>query len=189
MKPEFILVSGANATGKTTLIERNRTLLETTGFQIIIPDNILKYATSHTDVSSVIKEHVNDALSIHTNFVLEIPFQFEGMVKTLNEIEEAGYRMSMYQVFVKDASESADRVQQRIKTGGLFINSDEVKLNFDANLKNVAANYGRFDHIYFIDNSTNKGIKLAAEFAKGKLIRLHASDNISAKIISTKECV
>jgi predicted ABC-type ATPase len=58
MQPEFILVTGANATGKTTLIEKNRATLESAGFEIIIPDNILKYATSHTDVSAVIKEHL-----------------------------------------------------------------------------------------------------------------------------------
>jgi predicted ABC-type ATPase len=49
MRAEFILVTGANGTGKTMLIESNRLLLEREGFRIIIPDDILRHATSLTD--------------------------------------------------------------------------------------------------------------------------------------------
>ena len=56
----------------------------------------------------------------------------------LDQIQKAGYHMSMYQLFVKDAGQSASRVEARLKTGGLFIDPDEVRDNFNANLKNVA---------------------------------------------------
>jgi predicted ABC-type ATPase len=178
MKPEFILVTGANGTGKTNLIETNRFSLESDGFKIIIPDNILELATSHTDISEVIKEYVDDALSQKVNFVLETPFQFESMKATLDRIRSAGYSMSMYQIFVKGVGESAIRVQKRYKEGGLFIDPEEVRNNFNANFKNVADQFGRFDHSFFIDNSTNKGMKLAAEFHKGILFRLNPTDNL-----------
>jgi predicted ABC-type ATPase len=47
-QPEFILVTGSNASGKTTLIEKNRVELEKNGFDLIIPDNILKKRTAYT---------------------------------------------------------------------------------------------------------------------------------------------
>ena len=177
MRREFILVAGPNAAGKTTVIENNRALLESSGFRIIIPDDILKYATSHTDVTEVIREHVDEALIEKKNIVLETPFQFKGLSKTIGRIKVEDYNLSIYQVFVADAEESISRVKDRFKESGRFINSEEVKSNFDANMKNVAEQFGRFDHSYFIDNSTNKGMKLAAEFEKGKLIRFHPSDN------------
>lgn len=86
MQPEFILVTGANGTGKTTLIESNRSTLEAAGFQIIIPDNILKYATSHTDAPSVIQEYIDNVLVERSNFVLESPFQFESLIKIIDKI-------------------------------------------------------------------------------------------------------
>ena len=170
MQLEFILVTGANGAGKTSLIEINRALLEEAGFRIIIPDNILRDATSLTYSSAIIMEHIDSALLARSPFVLETPFQFDTLVVTLNRIRDAGYTMSMYQVFVKDEKQSAIRVKDRFQAGGLFINTDQVIANFKANLENIANYYSLFDHSYFIDNSMNRGMKLAAEFEKKKLM-------------------
>jgi hypothetical protein len=59
----------------------------------------------------------------------------------------------------------------------LFIHSEKVRNNYTGNLKNVAANFPRFDHSYFIDNFSDRGILLAAEFKKSQLIRFRASEN------------
>jgi predicted ABC-type ATPase len=109
MRTEFILVTGANGTGKTMLIESNRPLLEKEGFRIIIPDNILRHATSLTDSPALIQDHIDDAIASGGNFVLESPFQFESLVETLARIKKTGYRMSLYQLFVKDVKQSAIR--------------------------------------------------------------------------------
>src|SRR5215469_2885532 len=98
MSAEFILITGANGTGKTMLIESNRLLLEREGFRIIIPDNILRHATSLTDSPALIQEHIDDAISSRSNFVLESPFQFESLVETLTLIRKAHYSMSLYQL-------------------------------------------------------------------------------------------
>jgi recombinational DNA repair ATPase RecF len=56
MSAEFILITGANGTGKTMLIEGNKLLLERGGFRIIIPDNILRYK-SHRFTGSYTRTH------------------------------------------------------------------------------------------------------------------------------------
>ncbi len=105
-----------------------------------------------------------------TNFVLETPFQFERTVKMLDRIQEEGYFMSLYQLFVKDAGQSASRVEARLKTGGLFIDPEEIRNNFNANLKNVAIKYCQFDESTFIDNADDSKMKCMAEFRKKELI-------------------
>ena len=178
MSTEFILVTGANGTGKTMLIESNRLLLEREGFRIIIPDNILRHATSLTDSPALIQEHIDDAISSRSNFVLESPFQFESLVETLTRIRKAGYSMSLYQLFVKDVKQSAIRVKDRFQEGGIFIRTELVISNFNANLNNVANHYYLFDHSYFIDNSTNQNTKLVAEFRKAVLVRFYATKTL-----------
>jgi predicted ABC-type ATPase len=120
MSAEFILITGANGTGKTMLIEGNKLLLERGGFRIIIPDNILRYATSLTDSPALIQEHIDNAISSGDNFVLESPFQFESLVETIARIKKAGYNMSLYQLFVKDVKQSAIRVKDRFREGGIY---------------------------------------------------------------------
>jgi hypothetical protein len=44
-------------------------------------------------------------------------------------------------------------------------------------MNNVASHYYLFDHSYFIDNSTNRGVKLEAEFKKAVLIKFHSTKN------------
>lgn len=177
MSTEFILVTGANGTGKTMLIESNRLLLEREGFRIIIPDNILRHATSLTDSPALIQEHIDDAISSRSNFVLESPFQFESLVETLKLIRKAHYSMSLYQLFVRDVKQSAIRVKDRFLEGGIFIRTDQVVSNFNANLNNVANHYYLFDQSYFIDNSTNGNAKLVAEFKKAMLVKLYPTKN------------
>jgi predicted ATP-binding protein involved in virulence len=74
MSAEFILVSGANGTGKTMLIESNRPLLEKRRFQIIIPDNILRHATSLTDSPALIQDHIDNAISSAGNKAVLVKF-------------------------------------------------------------------------------------------------------------------
>jgi predicted ABC-type ATPase len=101
MQPEFILVTGANGTGKTTLIETNRSLLESDGFQIIIPDNILKYATSQTNAPAIIQEQVDEALSQEINFILESPFQFQSLIKNQTIYFTRSCRLLLFMSFHK----------------------------------------------------------------------------------------
>jgi hypothetical protein len=81
------------------------------------------------------------------------------------------------QLFVKDVKQSAIRVKDRFQEGGLYINTEQVISNFSANLNNVANQYYLFDHSYFIDNSTNKDMKLVAEFKKAVLVKFHSTQN------------
>jgi hypothetical protein len=85
--------------------------------------------------------------------------------------------MALYQLFVKDVKQSAIRVKDRFREGGIFIHTDQVLSNFKANMNNVADHYYLFDHSYFIDNSTNQDIKLVAEFKKAVLVKFYSTPN------------
>lgn len=97
--------------------------------------------------------------------------------------------MSLYQLFVKSEEQSAIRVKVRYNEGGAFINTDEVRTNFNANLNNVANQYFRFDHSYFIDNSTKKEMKLSCEFKKALLVQYNASDHFYLRELFQKSAL
>jgi predicted ABC-type ATPase len=120
---------------------------------------------------------------------LESPFQFQSLIKTIDQIREASYSMSMYQLFVDDVLKSTIRVKDRFKEGGLYINTDQIGVNFNANLSNVASQYDRFDHAYFIDNSANRKMKLAAEFKGPSLIRYHSISNLYLRDLFEQKAV
>lgn len=75
----LIIVSGPNASGKTTLIKNNEQTLLNNNFSIILPDEILKYATSLTDRDEVIGEHIDNAITAKKNILIETPFQNEAI--------------------------------------------------------------------------------------------------------------
>jgi len=175
--PVFILVTGANGVGKTTFIDDNFLALRESGFEIIIPDRILKRPHS-LDKDISIMEHLYDCVSRGVDFVFETPFQFNTFARTLDLIYSKGYIMVLYQLFVNTLDESALRVIDRYRKGGLSIDPEIVKANFNANFQNVARYYFYFQTSYFIDNSILGSSKLLAAFKKMALV-YHQTNNSS----------
>jgi predicted ABC-type ATPase len=175
MRPEFILVTGANGVGKTTLIENNRSLLEAADFKIIIPDDIFRRADSYTAAADTVTNQIFSAIEDKKNLVLESPFRSDTLNHTLDDLRKSGYSMTMYQLFVKNVEQSVIRVKDRFKKGGLYIDSSNVRDNYIANMNNVANEYYRFDHSYFIDTAEKGGRKLVAAFDKAVMVQYRPS--------------
>ncbi len=173
--PQFILITGPNASGKTTLIEANRPRLQEAGFSIIIPDNIirelqLKYQTSNVNHGPVILDAVIEPINKRGNLVVETPFNSDGFQNTLTRIKSCGYIMTMYQIMLPEVTHSIRRVNMRYKTGGLYIDQDQVEENFRLNTENVSGAIPLFNKCYILNTADQKFPRLLAEFRDGKLI-------------------
>ncbi len=183
--PEFILITGPNASGKTTLIEATRPMLHEAGFSIIIPDNIirelqLKYQTSNVNHGPIILNAVNEPITNRTNLVVETPFNSDGFINTLARIKTCGYRMTMYQIILPDEKSSINRVSLRYKNGGLYIDPDQVKENFLLNATNVRDAIPIFNKTYILNTADQKLPRILAEYTYGKLV------GIGKNIVSRK---
>lgn len=170
------IVSGPNASGKTTLVKNNEQTLLKNNFAIILPDEILKYATSLTDRVEVIGEHIDNAITAKKNILIETPFQNEAFISRVEEIKKLGYETSLYQVYLSNVKESINRVEDRFKKGGLYISDEQVFENFHANLKSISNIFYKFNHAYFINNTGKEKYTLTAHFKVGVLAMLKTSN-------------
>lgn len=173
----LIIVSGPNASGKTTLVEKNQKYLIANNFDIILPDKILKYATSLTDRPAVIGEYIDNAISSNKNILIETPFQNQPFMSRIQEIKKLGYETSLYQVYLTDTQESINRVDDRFIDGGLNIGDEQVLDNYHSNYKSISNIFHKFNHAYFIDNTKDKDFQLTAQFQSGKLELLKTTDS------------
>lgn len=172
----LIIVSGPNASGKTTLIRNNEQNLLNNNFSIILPDGILKYATSLTDRDGVIGEYIDNAIAAKKNILIETPFQNEAFISKVEEIKKMGYETTLYQVYLSNQKESIKRVKERCKDGGLYIFDKQVFENYHANFKTISNIFYKFNHAYFINNSADKNFALTAHFQAGALVMLKTTD-------------
>ena len=150
----FILITGPNASGKTSFIYNNVDKLAR--YEVVIPDiinaNFKKQQYPHfASAFDVIEHKVKSALSNQKNLLFEAVFQSEALKETLTEIGESGYYMTMYHLLLPDYNKSQDRVAKRNMKGGMHIAKDSVFENYYENLKNVAASIYLFNKAYFID--------------------------------------
>jgi len=177
MTPQLILVTGANAAGKTTLIEANRPLLVRAGYNIIIPDDLFRKAHSLYEGNPV-TDAINEALIKNENFVLESPYQQQELTGTLKQIKAKGYYATLIQLFLGREENSVLRVKDRANIGGLNIPANEVVMNYHNNMHNVAQNFNLFDKSFFFDNSGgNYENNLLAVFYKRDLQYYRPTEN------------
>jgi predicted ABC-type ATPase len=143
----LIVVSGPNGAGKTTLIKNSRTELKHLGYEIIIPDELV--SGSGTPLSDAIAY----CISQNKNTIFETPLQYRELAEQVKKFVMAGYKVVLVQLFLENTDSSALRVKQRLTKGGINIPSDEVKLNFEGNYKNIIHYHHLFYQSYFIDAS------------------------------------
>jgi predicted ABC-type ATPase len=164
-KPEFIMVVGCNAAGKSTFI-RTR-LNEFEGFEILMTD-VYKGRT---------KSLVKQATSKQRNIVLETVFNDSSFSELADQAKAAGYQTSLVVLFLDNLQESITRVGFRsVQQSGITISGSNVKINFNESFKNVATYFFYFDRSDFIYTGVGNENKLIMSFNKSQLINYRAND-------------
>jgi predicted ABC-type ATPase len=164
-KPEFIMVVGCNAAGKSTFI-RTR-LNEFEGFEILMTD-VYKGRT---------KSLVKQAISKQRNIVLETVFNDSSFSELADQAKAAGYQTSLVVLFLDNLQESITRVGFRsVQQSGITISGSNVKINFNESFKNVATYFFYFDRSDFIYTGVGNENKLIMSFNKSQLINYRAND-------------
>lgn len=180
MIPKLIIVTGANAAGKTTLIKANRQLLIKAGYHIIIPDDLFKKAHSLYEGNPV-TDAIEGALAKNENIILESPYQQNELTNTIKHIKASGYHLTLIKLFVGAEENSILRVKDRATIGGLNIPANEVLMNYRNNMHNVARNFNLFDKSFFFDSSRgDDGNNLLAVFYKGDIQYYRHTENSTA---------
>ncbi|WP_448698241.1 zeta toxin family protein [Mucilaginibacter sp. AW1-3] len=138
-QPEFVMVAGCNAAGKSSFI-RSR-IAELPSFEIIMTD-VYKSRT---------KTVFQEALQARKDIILETVFNDASFRTLVDEARHAGYHTSLVVLFLDSPQESIDRVAFRsLQQNGLTISGSNIRLNFNESFKNIATYYFYFNRADFI---------------------------------------
>ena len=163
-KPEFIMVAGCNAAGKSSFI-RTR-LNEMEGFEILMTD-VYKGRT---------KELVKDAIKVRKDILIETVFNDPSFKNLVDEARNTGYQTTLIVLFLDNLQQSIDRVAFReMQQSRIKISGSNVKINFNESFKNIAAYFFYFDRSDFIYTGIGEVNQLIMTFQKGVLIAYHSN--------------
>ena len=164
-KPEFVLVAGCNAAGKSTLI-RTR-LNELNRFEILMTD-VYKGTT---------KDRAKQGIDRGKNILIETVFNDVSFKDLVDQATHAGYQTSLVVLFLDSLQQSIDRVAFRgMQQSGITISGSNVKINFNESFKNIATYYFYFDYSEFIYTGTGGINQSIMSFQKGELVNYHSND-------------
>lgn len=163
-KPEFIMVAGCNAAGKSSFI-RTR-LNEMEGFEILMTD-VYKGRT---------KELVKDAIKVRKDILIETVFNDPSFKNLVDEARNTGYQTTLIVLFLDNLQQSIDRVAFReMQQSRIKISGSNVKINFNESFKNIATYFFYFDRSDFIYTGIGEVNQLIMSFQKGVLIAYHSN--------------
>lgn len=163
-KPEFIMVAGCNAAGKSSFI-RTR-LNEMEGFEILMTD-VYKGRT---------KELVKDAIKVRKDILIETVFNDSSFKILVDEARNIGYQTTLIVLFLDNLQQSIDRVAFRgMQQSRIKISGSNVKINFNESFKNIATYFFYFDRSDFIYTGIGEVNQLIMTFQKGVLIAYHSN--------------
>lgn len=164
----YTIVGGVNGVGKssfTGVLKGQRSDLG----QIIDVDKIT--AQLGGDALAGGKEsirRIEDALSKGLSFTQETTLSGYRTERTAKKAREAGYSVRLYYVGLNTATESLERIQNRVRRGGHDIAHDDVLRRFDGRWEAVAKVLPYCDTAEFYDN--DNGFVQVAEYRNGELL-------------------
>jgi predicted ABC-type ATPase len=164
-KPEFILVAGCNAAGKSTFIRTRLSRL--VSFEVIMTD-VYRNRT---------KEVFRQSVKNKKNIIIETVFNDVSFKDLVDEAKNAGYHTSLIVLFLDSIQKSAERVAFRgEQESGIVISGSNIRLNFEQSFKNIASYYFYFDTSDFIYTGLDNKNDLIMSFERDRLVSYKASD-------------
>jgi len=166
VNPQLLLVSGPNGAGKSTLSK----LLSEPGAVIFDVDKVIARIVAQTPAMSKkqayqqsTQEFFNEAsqaIKLKQHFTLETNFRDAGLADVVAEFKRNGYETNMVYLTLESIEASVSRVNQRVKTGGHYVDHKNIEQNYDLGLEHLEQFADRFDRLEIVDASgTNQVLR------------------------------
>lgn len=178
-RPQFILIAGPNGAGKSTYTRHMKRHLPS--IQVIDPDAIAKdmtgsYATVDQEQMAAGKRAISLVRSHIDNdrpFLVESTISGRSYLRYAQLAREAGFRTIFIYIALRSPELSAQRVAQRVSSGGHSIPVEDIKRRYPKSVSNIKAHINAFENAYIYDNSDE--YSSVASYRHGLL---HRSSNI-----------
>ncbi len=165
------IVGGPNGSGKSTLAESFLLRKKKTGV-FINADTIatgispLNQETAAFAAGRLMVSAVQEALAQEQSFAFEATLSGRAWLPVLKNAAQAGYRITIYFVFISGVKESLQRIQARVRSGGHAVPAATVARRYPRCFENFWKLYRPVcEDWYLIDNSGSKGRMILSKAA------------------------
>jgi predicted ABC-type ATPase len=157
--PRLTIIAGPNGAGKSSIskfISPSDALIfdpdrEFKRIELKFPDlptESIAYATN-----TYFLDQVDFALMNRRNFTIETNFRDPDLMDTVSRFQEAGYVTGMVYMLLPTIAQSIERVQNRVREGGHYVDEHSIRYNFAEGKKNLSYFADRFDFLELVDAS------------------------------------
>ncbi|MCQ2914898.1 MAG: zeta toxin family protein [Alphaproteobacteria bacterium] len=144
MGKELYLIAGANGSGKTTfskelLKEENLIFLNADDIALnLCPNNMESVRIS---AGKKLFEQLDNLVQEEKSFAIETTLSGVLYLKKIQELQKKGYKVYLVYVFLDGPQTCIERIKTRVKKGGHYIPSEDVKRRYLRSLKNFWQSY------------------------------------------------
>ncbi|WP_024954374.1 zeta toxin family protein [Sulfurospirillum arcachonense] len=155
-KSVFIIVGGANGSGKSTFTESY--LKNKNDMLIIDPDKIareLPNNISNKDIAAgkISINKMNEYIKENKNFIVETTLSGNTHLKMLDKAIEEGYKTTLIYVGTENYNKNINRINQRALQGLHDIPKNDVIRRYKRSLENLKNYYNKVDEKMIFDNT------------------------------------
>jgi len=187
--PQIIVVGGPNGAGKSTFAY-NLLLSEFGITEFVNADTIAKgiSAYNYEDVAfeagRIMLQRLQQLISEGKDFSFETTLSAKSFIPFLRGAKLAGYKITIIYFWVESSELAIDRIKQRVKEGGHFIEEKIVKRRYKRSINNFRNSYIKLvDDWMIFDNSKDEPILIAKKINGNEEIY---SSNLFEDIMTSK---
>lgn len=173
-KPELIIVSGANGSGKTTFA---REIVAQTGIEYLGADEIaaeLNPAAPKTvaiEAARIFSRRFDDYLNSGESVLVESTLSGLSLKKFLQTAKEENYSVSIFFIYLDSVELCIKRIEARVARGGHSVPTEDVRRRFPRSNRNFWQFYRKLaDDWFLFFNAGNSYEQIANGDEKGVII-------------------
>ena len=147
MPKNVIIVAGPNGSGKTTFVSEYLRDSEDTVY--IGADAIAERLVSKPEEMDSVKiqagrlfiREIQELIQAGTDFIVEVTLAGKGFARTISQLKNAGYTVTIVFIFLKSPETSVARVRNRVQAGGHHVPTEDVVRRFYRSKRNFWYTY------------------------------------------------
>jgi predicted ABC-type ATPase len=155
-KSIFIIIGGANGSGKSTFTESY--LKNKEDMLVIDPDKIARELPNdilNKDIAAgkIAIKKMNEYINDDKSFMVETTLSGNTHFKMIDKAIEKGYKTALVYIGIEDYSKNIDRINKRALQGLHDVPKEDVIRRYERSLKNLKKYYDKVDEKIIFDNS------------------------------------
>jgi predicted ABC-type ATPase len=192
--PQLLFVAGPNGAGKSTFSKE----LSEPGAVIFDVDKIVARIEAQSPdmpkkkvYEEATKEFFKQAIAAvedKRHFTLETNFRDKNLVDIVAEFKRHGYTTNMIYLTLENIEQSIDRVNERVSSGGHYVDHETIKQNYDLGLQFLERYVESFDNLEIIDASGSTWQLRSLLSIQNRNLK-HVSERVNERVAKTVNAI